>query len=121
MVSVNSTAFLKSFGFVAVCHSFLFLCVLGAPYGAPNTHTKYCLYLVSSLSVSDRPVQRCAPDGHLLTVTNPDAVLIQFDLLRMSKILLETVHVEDYNKCIKICASILSLAKVILRCTVSET
>jgi len=32
----------------------------------------------------------CAPDGHLLTMTIPDAVLIQFDLLRMSKILLET-------------------------------
>jgi len=31
-----------------------------------------------------------APDGHLLRVTIPDAVLIQFDLLRMSKILLET-------------------------------
>jgi len=28
--------------------------------------------------------------GHLLIVTIPDAVLIQFDLLRMSKILLET-------------------------------
>ena len=54
--------------------------------------------LVSSLSVSDRPVHRlsenwlqpCSPDGHLLRVTIPDAVLIQFDLLRMSKILLET-------------------------------
>jgi len=44
-------------------------------------------HLVSSLSVSDRPVQ---PDGHLLTVTIPGAVLIKFDLLRMSKILLET-------------------------------
>jgi hypothetical protein len=32
----------------------------------------------------------CAPDGPLLTLTIPDAVLIQFDLLRMSKILLET-------------------------------
>jgi len=32
----------------------------------------------------------CAPDRHLLRVTIPDAVLIQFDLLRMSKILLET-------------------------------
>ena len=32
----------------------------------------------------------CTPDGHLLTVTIPDVVLIQFDLLRMSKILLET-------------------------------
>jgi hypothetical protein len=29
-------------------------------------------------------------DGHLLRVTIPDAVLIQYDLLRMSKILLET-------------------------------
>ena len=47
-------------------------------------------HLVSSLSVSDRPVHRCAPDGHLLTVMIPDAVLIQFDFLRMSKILLET-------------------------------
>jgi hypothetical protein len=32
----------------------------------------------------------CSADGHLLTVTTPDAVLIQSDLLRMSKILLET-------------------------------
>jgi len=32
----------------------------------------------------------CAPDGHLLTVTITDVVLIQFDLLMMSKILLET-------------------------------
>src|SRR5215475_194740 len=56
-------------------------------------------HLVSSLSVSDRPEHRlrkkdsfstCAPDGHLLTVTIPDAVLIQSDLLKMSKILLET-------------------------------
>jgi hypothetical protein len=56
-------------------------------------------HLVSSLSVSDRPVHRlrmnssfstCALNGHLLTVTIPDAVLIQFDLLKMTKILLET-------------------------------
>jgi len=56
-------------------------------------------HLLSSVSVSDRPVYRLrrkssfstsAPDGHLLTVTIPDVVLIQFDLLRMSKILLET-------------------------------
>ena len=36
-------------------------------------------HLVSSLSVSDRPVHRlrknCAPDGHLLTVTITDAEL----------------------------------------------
>jgi len=54
-------------------------------------------HLVSSLSVSDlrctgweRTFSTCAPDGHFLTVTLPDAVLIQFDLLSMSKILLET-------------------------------
>jgi len=41
-------------------------------------------HMVSSLSVSDRSVHRCALNGHLLTVTIPDAVLIQFDLLRMS-------------------------------------
>ena len=35
--------------------------------------------------------------------------------------LLTYVHVEDCNKCIKICASSWSLAKVILRCTVRET
>ena len=54
--------------------------------------------LVLSLSVSDRSVNRlrenslltCALNGHLLRVTIPDAVLIEFDLLRMSKILLET-------------------------------
>jgi hypothetical protein len=45
---------------------------------------------VSSLSVSDRPVHACVPDGHLLRVTIIDAVLKPFDLLRMSKILLET-------------------------------
>jgi len=31
-----------------------------------------------------------APDSHLLRVKVPDALLIQFDLLRISKILLET-------------------------------
>jgi len=50
--------------------------------------------LVSSLSASDRSVHRCnlctersLAEGE---VRIPDAVLIQFDLLRMSKILLET-------------------------------
>ena len=33
------------------------------------------------------------PDGHLQTVTMPDAVLIQFDLLMMSTTLLETCRV----------------------------
>jgi len=42
------------------------------------------------LFLSFNSFSTCAPDGHLLTVTIPDAVLIQFYLLRMSKILLET-------------------------------
>ena len=46
-------------------------------------------HLVSSLSVLTLQCTH-APDGHLLRVTIPDAVLIRFDLLRMSKILLET-------------------------------
>ena len=69
-------------------------------------------HLVSSLyAVSDRPVHRlrencsslstCTPDGHLLTVTIPDAVLIQFDLLRIARYCSKHVHVEDCNKCIK--------------------
>jgi hypothetical protein len=32
----------------------------------------------------------CAPSGHLQRVTIPDAILIQFDLLMMSMLLLET-------------------------------
>jgi len=47
-------------------------------------------HLVSSLSISERLVNTGIPDGHLLRVTIPNAALIQFDLLRMSKILLET-------------------------------
>jgi hypothetical protein len=56
-------------------------------------------HLVSSLTVSDRPVHRlrkncsfsiCAPECHLLRVTIPYAVLIQFALLRMRKILHKT-------------------------------
>jgi len=43
-------------------------------------------HLVSSLSVSDLPVHRFFLN---LRVRIPDTVLIQFDLLRMSKILLE--------------------------------
>ena len=55
-------------------------------------------HLVSSLSVSGRPVctlrrnsfSTCIPDGHLQRVTIPDAVLIKFDHLMMSTTLLET-------------------------------
>jgi hypothetical protein len=63
-----------------------------------------------------------APDCHPQRATIPDAVLIEFDLLMMSTTLL---GVEDCNKLIikqRICASSLSLAKIILRCsTVSRT
>ena len=48
-------------------------------------------HMVSSLSVTDRPVH--VRTGRSLTDSEdkiPDAVLIQFDLLRMSKIFLET-------------------------------
>ena len=58
-------------------------------------------HLVSLLSVSGHPVCRLReylstsiPDGHLQRVNIPDAVLVQFDLLMMSRTLLET-HVED--------------------------
>jgi hypothetical protein len=56
-------------------------------------------HLIWSLSISDRPVRRlrdssvstCAPDGHLLRMLRiPDAVFSKIDLIRMSKILLET-------------------------------
>jgi hypothetical protein len=44
-------------------------------------------HLVSSLSVGDCSVR---PDGHLQSVTIPDTVSIQFDLLMMSTTVLET-------------------------------
>ena len=54
-------------------------------------------HLAWSFSVGGRPVCRlkrnfsaCIPDGHLQTVTTPDAVLIKFDFLMMSTTLLET-------------------------------
>jgi len=53
-------------------------------------------HLVSSLSVNGRTVRRLTADstgvlyGRLERVTIPDAVIIQFDLLKMSVVLLET-------------------------------
>ena len=49
-------------------------------------------HLVSSLSLGDSSVHRltCVLYSHLKRVTIPDAVLKQFDLLRMSIIVLET-------------------------------
>ena len=52
-----------------------------------------CINTTSGIvfSVSDLPVcAGCTLDGHLQSVTIPDAVLIQFDLLMMSTDLLET-------------------------------
>jgi hypothetical protein len=51
--------------------------------------------LVSSLSVKGSTVRRLRADssilyGRLQRVTIPDAVIIQFDLLKMSMVLLET-------------------------------
>ena len=48
--------------------------------------------LVSSLSLGDCSVHRltCVLNSHLKRVTIPEAVLIQFDLLRMRIIVLET-------------------------------
>ena len=38
----------------------------------------------------ESPLVTCVPNIHLKSVTIPDAVLIQFDLLKMSTIVLET-------------------------------
>jgi len=56
--------------------SYQFLLNLHIPVPAQPAHT-------SSYST-------CTPDGHLQSVTIPDAVLIHFDLLAMSTVLLET-------------------------------
>ena len=47
-------------------------------------------HLVSSLSVNDRQLSTGILYGRLQRVTIPDAVIIQFVLLKMSKVLLET-------------------------------
>ena len=81
--------------FITVLYMYMFRAISCSSSGGRIVLTQH---LVSSLSVSDRSVHRlrkssfstCTPDGHLLTVTIPDAELIQFDLLRMSKISLET-------------------------------
>jgi uncharacterized protein YggT (Ycf19 family) len=49
----------------------------------------------SSAQVERELSSTCAPDGHLLRVTIPDAALIQFSLLMSMQC---SKHVEDYNK-----------------------
>jgi len=71
--------------FITILYVYMFRAMSCSSSGGQTVLTRH---LVSSLSVSD--CSTCALNGHLLTVTVPDAVLIQFDLLRMSKILLET-------------------------------
>ena len=46
------------------------------------------------------PCLTCVLKSHLQRVTRPDAVIIQYDLLRMSRVVLK--HVEGCNKCIRI-------------------
>jgi hypothetical protein len=75
----------------------MFLAILFSSLGGQN----YILqHLVLSLSVSGRTVHRlradsspsstCALHGHSQRVTIPDAVKYNFDLLKMSIVLLET-------------------------------
>jgi hypothetical protein len=45
---------------------------------------------IVTLAQVARELATCAPKGHLETVTIPDAVIIQFNLLMMSMLLLET-------------------------------
>jgi len=73
--------------FITILYMYMFRAISWSSSGGQIVLIQH---LVSSLSLSDRPVNTRTPDGHLLRVTIPDAVLIQFDLLRMSKILLET-------------------------------
>ena len=47
-------------------------------------------HMVSSPSLGDCPLVACVLNSHLKRVTIPDAVRIQFDLLKMSIIVFET-------------------------------
>jgi len=81
--------------FITILYMYMFRAISWSSLGGQIVLIQH---LVSSLKVSDGPVHSlrensfstCTPNGHLLRVTIRDAVLIQFDLLRMSKILLET-------------------------------
>jgi len=83
--------------FITILYMYMFRAISCSSSGG---HFVLTQHLVSSLSVSDRPVHKlrkkkssfstCSPNGHLPRVMIPDAVLIQNDLLKMSKILLET-------------------------------
>jgi len=66
--------------FITILYTYMFRAISCSSSGGRIVLIQH---LVPSLSVRDRPL-------HRLRVTIPDAVLIQFDLLRMSKILLET-------------------------------
>jgi hypothetical protein len=85
--------------FITILYMYMFRAIYCSSSGRQIVLTQH---LVSSLSVSDCSVHRftgqertgpfstCALNGHLLRVTIPYVVLIQFDLRRMSKILLKT-------------------------------
>ena len=60
--------------FITILYMYMFRAISCSSSGGQIVLTQH---LVSSLSVSDRPVRRltCVPDGHLLRVTIPDVVL----------------------------------------------
>ena len=71
------------------------------PYSSSGGQIVLLQPLVSSRSVNGRTVCRLRADcgilyGRLQRVTIPEAVIIQFVLLKMSKVLCSE-HVEDYN------------------------
>jgi len=70
--------------FITILHMYMFRAISCSSSG---DHIVLIQHLVSSLLVRR---SSGTPDGHLLRVTIPDAVLIQFILLRIGKILLET-------------------------------
>jgi hypothetical protein len=59
--------------FIEILYMYMFRAISCSSSGG---QTVLIQHLVSSLSVSDRPAHRCAPDCNLLRVTIPDAVLM---------------------------------------------
>jgi len=83
-----------------VCYITILNMFRAAPCSSSGGQIVFLQPLVSSLSVNSRtvcrlradcsPLSTCILYGCLQRVTIPEAVIIQFDLLKMSKVLLET-------------------------------
>jgi len=73
-----------------IIYLYTFRALLCSSSGGQNCITQR---LVSSHSVGGRSEHRCAPDGHLQSVTIPDAVQYNFDLLMICTVVLETCRV----------------------------